>query len=70
MRSNVSWAAVGSKVAVVALTLPALFFGWLLVGVIPGVPSMVDVFGIPGLRWPAGAAVLGLLTAAFSSLEI
>jgi hypothetical protein len=40
------------------------FFAWLPIGLLDSVPSMVDVFGIPGLRIPASVAIGGLLIAA------
>ena len=40
------------------------FFAWLPLGLLDAVPSMVEVFGIPGLRIPASATVAGLLLAA------
>jgi hypothetical protein len=46
----------------VAMTVPVL--AWLMLGVLDSVPSMVDVFGIPGLRIPASITVCGLLMAA------
>lgn len=51
----------------VMVALPV--FIWLLIGLVPAVPSMVDVFGIPGLRWPASVAVAGLLMAAIGFWE-
>lgn len=46
----------------VLMALP--FFLWLPLGLLDAVPSMVDVFGVPGLRIPAGVTVAGLLIAA------
>jgi hypothetical protein len=46
----------------VAMTIPV--FSWLLLGMLDSVPSMVDVFGVAGLRMPASIAVCGLLMAA------
>ena len=37
---------------------------WLLVGQFGWVPSLVAVFGVPGLRIPASFAIAGLLVAA------
>ncbi len=45
-----------------ATALP--FFVWLLLGWCGAVPSMVDVFGTPGLRTPAAITIGGLLMAA------
>jgi hypothetical protein len=45
------------------------FFAWLPLGLLESVPSMVDVFGIPGLRVPASIVVGGLLLAAIGFYE-
>ena len=46
----------------VLMALP--FFLWLPLGFLYAVPSMIDVFGVPGLRIPAAITVAGLLIAA------
>lgn len=46
------------------------FFVWLPLGMLEFVPSMVDVFGITGLRIPASITVAGLLIAAIAFWEI
>ena len=51
----------------VVLSLP--FFVWLVVGMVPGIPSMLDVFGVPGLRTPAAVTIAGLLLGAFGFHE-
>lgn len=50
-----------------AMALP--FFVWLPLGWIGWVPSVVDVFGITGLRIPASITVVGLLIAAVGFWE-
>lgn len=45
------------------------FFVWLPIGLLESVPSIVDVFGVPGLRIPASVAVAGLLLAAVGFYE-
>jgi len=40
------------------------FFVWFVLGWVDIVPSMVDVFGVEGLRTPASITVGGLLLAA------
>jgi hypothetical protein len=40
------------------------FFVWLPLGLLDPIPSMVDIFGVPGLRIPASVAIGGLLVAA------
>lgn len=44
------------------LVVPLLL--WLPLGWLGWVPSMVEVFGVPGLRTPAAIAIAGLLLAA------
>ncbi len=46
------------------------FFLWVPLGLIGLVPSMIDVFGIVGLRIPAGVTVAGLLLAAIGFHQI
>lgn len=46
----------------IATFLPFLI--WLPLGLAPAVPSIVDVFGIDGLKVPAGIVIAGLLMAA------
>jgi hypothetical protein len=42
---------------------------WVPVGLVPGVPGPIDVFGIDGLREPASFAVGGLVLAAIGFFE-
>lgn len=51
----------------ILIALP--FFVWLPLGMLDSVPSMVDVFGISGLRIPASITVAGLLIAAIAFWE-
>ena len=37
---------------------------WALLGLIPGIPSILEVFGVDGLKIPAGIVIAGLLLAA------
>lgn len=55
---------VGVLLGWFGLALAGGYFSWLVLGFLPWLPSMVDVWGVPGLRWPTAVAVLGLLTAA------
>ena len=50
---------------ILGILMAAPFFVWLLVGFIPGIPSIIDVFGMPGLRLPTGVVIAGLMLAAF-----
>ncbi|WP_237068095.1 hypothetical protein [Microbulbifer guangxiensis] len=46
----------------VALVIP--FAVWVPLSALQVVPSMVEVFGVPGLRFPASVVISGLLIAA------
>ena len=46
------------------------FFLWVPLGLIGLVPSMIDVFGIVGLRIPAGVTIAGLLLAAIGFHQV
>jgi hypothetical protein len=46
----------------VAIALP--FFLWVPLGFLGLTPSMIDVFGVVGLRFPAAVTIAGLLLAA------
>lgn len=46
------------------LLLAAPFAVWLVLGLFEAVPSMVQVFGVEGLRIPASLVISGLLIAA------
>ena len=62
----IRWRRVlGLMGAVAALPI----FAWLPLGLLDSVPSMVEVFGVPGLRIPASIAVGGLLLAAIGFYE-
>jgi len=44
--------------------IAAPFFVWAPLGLLAAVPSMIDVFGVVGLRIPASITIGGLLIAA------
>jgi hypothetical protein len=46
----------------ISMVLP--FFIWLAIGWLPGIPSIIDVFGVTNLKIPAGIVIAGLLLAA------
>ena len=37
---------------------------WVLLGLLPGIPSVIEVFGVTDLKIPAGIVIAGLLLAA------
>ena len=52
------------------VAIAAPFFIWVPLGLIGLTPSMIDVFGIVGLRFPAAVTISGLLLAAIGFHEI
>jgi len=52
------------------LLISAPFFVWVPLGLIGLTPSMIDVFGIVGLRFPAAVTIGGLLLAAIGFHQI
>lgn len=53
-------------IGVSGVTVAAAFFIWLLIGWFGWVPTLVDVFGVTGMRTPASITVAGLLLAAIA----
>jgi hypothetical protein len=51
------------------LVIAVPFFLWVPLGFTGLVPPMIDVFGVVGLRIPAGATIAGLLLAAIGFHE-
>jgi hypothetical protein len=51
-----------SRVLGIAMAMP--FFIWVVLGLIPSIPSIVDVFGIDGLKIPTSIVIAGLMLAA------
>lgn len=45
------------------------FFIWALLGLVPAIPSIVDVFGMSGLKYPTSIVIGGLMLAAFGFEE-
>jgi hypothetical protein len=52
------------------VVMAAPFFLWVPLGLIGLTPSMIDVFGVVGLRFPAAVTIGGLLLAAVGFHEI
>jgi len=50
------------RVAGIAMATP--FFIWVALGWIPSIPSIVDVFGVDGLKFPTSIVIAGLMLAA------
>ena len=62
-----SWRSKPSRlmrfVGVFGVAIASLMLVWFLLGLTGLIPSMIEIFGIPGLRFPAGIAISGLLAA-------
>jgi hypothetical protein len=54
---------------ILGLAVSGALLLWVPVGLIPGIPGPVDVFGIDGLRTPASFTVGGLVMAAIGFFE-
>ncbi len=52
------------------LAIAAPFFLWVPLGLTGLTPSMIDVFGVVGLRFPAAVTIGGLLLAAIGFHKI
>lgn len=52
------------------LVIAAPFFLWVPLGLIGLTPSLIDVFGVVGLRFPAAVTIGGLLLAAIGFHQI
>jgi len=62
--TDMGWAR--AAVGLSGLAVAMFFFIWLLFGWFGWVPTMVDIFGVAGVRTPASITVAGLLLAAIS----
>jgi hypothetical protein len=56
--------AIKKLLRVLGISMAVPFFIWALLGFIPSIPSIIDVFGIDGLRLPTGFVIGGLMMAA------
>ena len=51
-----------SRITGICMALP--LFIWLPLGLAPSIPSIIDIFGVAGLKVPASIAIGGLMLAA------
>lgn len=51
-------------IGILGLVIALPFFLWFILGALGVIPSLVEVFGIVGLRTPAAFTIAGLLMAA------
>jgi hypothetical protein len=55
--------SVMRAIGFLGVAIAAPFFLWVPLGLTGLIPSMIDVFGIVGLRFPAAVTISGLLLA-------
>ena len=65
--AEIGW--IRTSLGVLGGTVAACFLVWFLIGWFGWVPTMVDIFGVAGMRIPASITVAGLLLAAISFWE-
>ncbi len=63
------WARLRRAIGILGVAIAIPFFLWLPLGGLGLVPSLVDVFGVAGLRVPASITVGALLLAALGFYE-
>lgn len=56
--------AIKKVLRVLGIFMAVPFFVWVPLGLIPSIPSIIDVFGIDGLKLPTGIVIGGLMLAA------
>lgn len=56
-------------VGIAGVGVAAVFLLWVPAGLLPGVPSVIEVFGVDGLRTPASFTVGGLMLGAIGFFE-
>ncbi len=56
--------AIKKVLRVLGIVMAVPFFVWVPLGLIPSIPSIIDVFGIDGLKVPTSIVIGGLLLAA------
>lgn len=69
-RQNDSKQQLLRSVGWLGVIIAAPFFLWVPLGFTELIPSMIDVFGVVGLRIPAGVTIAGLLIAAIGFHQI
>ncbi len=56
--------AIKNLLKLLGICMAVPFFIWVPLGLIPSIPSIIDVFGIDGLKLPTGIVIGGLMLAA------
>lgn len=56
--------AIKKLMRLLGISMAVPFFIWVPLGFIPSIPSIIDVFGVDGLKLPTGIVIGGLMLAA------
>jgi len=56
--------ALKKVLRVLGILMAVPFFIWVPLGLIPSIPSVIDIFGMDGLKVPTGIVIGGLMLAA------
>jgi len=56
--------AIKKVLRVLGILMAVPFFIWVPLGLIPSIPSVIDIFGMDGLKVPTGIVIGGLMLAA------
>lgn len=56
--------AIKKLLRVLGILMAVPFFIWVPLGFVPSIPSIIDIFGMDGLKLPTGIVIGGLMLAA------
>jgi len=56
--------AIKKVLRILGILMAVPFFIWVPLGFVPSIPSIIDVFGMDGLKLPTGIVIGGLMLAA------
>ena len=56
--------AIKKVLRLLGILMAVPFFIWVPLGLIPSIPSVIDIFGMDGLKVPTGIVIGGLMLAA------
>jgi hypothetical protein len=56
--------AIKRVLRILGIFMAVPFFIWVPLGLVPSIPSIIDIFGMDGLKLPTGIVIGGLMLAA------
>jgi hypothetical protein len=56
--------AIKRVLRILGIFMAVPFFIWVPLGLVPSIPSIIDAFGMDGLKLPTGIVIGGLMLAA------